>query len=214
MTDPGELAVRVAVATSLADLEERVAALEEMIAHPPLWHILPHVPELTAEQAAEIRDSAEAALRAGPFEHRVIPQPPPLTPDEIRHLLRECVTVVKPGETLVIRGRDWTPNQMRELQRVMDAWHEDGLILFRALIVPGDELGVVQPEPDFMSEVRTDIFRDSRGEAVRLTHLPTGVTVEAPTREEAQAKLGRALTRRDSGPRPHSRPPGGTPGAA
>ncbi len=47
--------------------------------------------------------------------------------------LRQCVTVVKPGETLVIRGRDWTPNQVREIQRVVDAKREDGTIGFKVL---------------------------------------------------------------------------------
>ncbi len=63
-------------------------------------------------------------------------------------------------------------------------------------------------EPAFMSEVRTDIFRNTNTEAVRLTHLPTGVTIEAPTRAEATTKLGRALERHAQR---HSE---GTPGAA
>jgi hypothetical protein len=98
-----------------------------------------HVPGIRS-----IDPDAEAARLA---RERIIPQPPPLTPGEIRQLLRECVTVVKPGETLVIRGRDWTPNQVREIQQVMDAMHEDGQIPFRALATFGDELGVVQQAP-------------------------------------------------------------------
>ena len=72
---------------------------------------------------------------------------PDLGRDEVRQLLRECVTVVKPGESLVIRGRDWTPNQVREIQDWMDAERESGRISFKVLVLPGDELGVVQPEP-------------------------------------------------------------------
>ena len=45
----------------------------------------------------------------------------PLTEDEVRRLLRECVTVVKPGEILVLQpGADVTPNQLREIQWMTD----------------------------------------------------------------------------------------------
>jgi hypothetical protein len=55
---------------------------------------------------------------------------------------------------------------------------------------------LAQSEPGFMSEVRMDeSLIDGTTVWVRLTHLPTGVTVEAPTRAEAVAKLGRALER-------------------
>jgi hypothetical protein len=51
-------------------------------------------------------------------------------------------------------------------------------------------------EPEFMSGTRADAFRNTRGVlATRLTHLPTGVMVEAMTRAEAVAKLGRAIER-------------------
>ena len=55
---------------------------------------------------------------------------------------------------------------------------------------------LAQPEPAFMSHVRAETFRDTETRAVRLTHLPSGVTVEAPTRGEAITKLGRAIERR------------------
>src|ERR1017187_9594981 len=70
-----------------------------------------------------------------------------LSPDEIRQLLRECVTVVKPGETLVVRGTNWTPSQTREIQQAMDEMHELGIVPFKALAVFGDELGVAEFEP-------------------------------------------------------------------
>ena len=70
----------------------------------------------------------------------------PLRPDEVRQLFRECVTVVKPGETLVIRDRNWTPNQVQEIQRWMDDEHESGRISFKVLALIGEELGVVEPE--------------------------------------------------------------------
>jgi len=72
----------------------------------------------------------------------------PLTEDGIRSLLRECVTVVRPGETLIIRAWEWmTPDQMREMQEVLNAMHDDGSMPFRAWIVPGAELGVVETAP-------------------------------------------------------------------
>ena len=70
-----------------------------------------------------------------------------LTEDEVRHLLSECVTVIRPGETLLLRcGRDWTPGQAREVQEWMDRaieWRDLG---FKALVVPADELGVAVAE--------------------------------------------------------------------
>ena len=52
------------------------------------------------------------------------------------------------------------------------------------------------PEPDFMKDVRTDAFRDTGLHAVRLTHLPTGITAVAESRGDAVAKLGRKLLTR------------------
>lgn len=68
-----------------------------------------------------------------------------LTEDEIRSLLRECVTVVKPGETLIIRGnRNWTPLQLREVQEWLDREPEWRGLAFKILVVPGEELGVAE----------------------------------------------------------------------
>ncbi len=123
--------------TETPSLEERVAALEarmDLSAIPSSW------PELSeAEKAGFIEAIGEAKARN---QYRLLNAP--LNPDEIRQLLRECVTIVKPGETLVICGRDWTPNQLHEIQQRMDAMHEDGIVPFRALAVPGDELGVAE----------------------------------------------------------------------
>lgn len=131
----------------MPDLEERVAALEEMLANPSRWFILPSWQPLTADQEAELRSDIGAALAAVPQSYRALPPVPPLTPDQVRCLLRECVTVVQPGETLVIRGRDWTPNQVREIQRAVDAMREDGAIGFKVLAVTCDELAVAEPGP-------------------------------------------------------------------
>jgi hypothetical protein len=69
-----------------------------------------------------------------------------LSEDQVRQLLRECVTVVKPGETLILRcGREWTPQQMREIQDSVDAMAEFRDLRFKVLVVPADELGVAEP---------------------------------------------------------------------
>ena len=126
-------------------LHQRVAALEEMLANPPRV-VFPPVPEFTLKQEAELAEAIGAALKAGPHEYKVIPRPPPLTRDEVRQLLRECVTVVGPGETLVIRGYNWTPNQCRDIQHAVDFMHDEGLIPFKVLAVFGDELGIAEQQ--------------------------------------------------------------------
>jgi hypothetical protein len=68
-----------------------------------------------------------------------------LKADEIRALLAESVTVVAPGETLVIQvDHTWTPNQMREYQCSLNS---SGLP-FRCLVVTGGNLGVAGPGRD------------------------------------------------------------------
>jgi hypothetical protein len=121
-------------------LAERVAALEAAFIAPL---ISPSSDALTGEQAAEFRERLTEA--AGRYEMRLIPQTPPLTPEQIRCLLRECVTVVKPGETLIIRDRNWTPNQVREIQQWMDDEYQSGRIGFKVLAIIGEELGVAEP---------------------------------------------------------------------
>ena len=54
-----------------------------------------------------------------------------------------------------------------------------------------------QPEPEFMCQVRVDTYRANKVESVRLTHLPTGVQVDAGSRAEAVVKLRKALAARD-----------------
>jgi len=135
-----------AVTDETPTLEQRVAALEEMIAN-PLRVVFPPVPEFTPEQEAELREALAAAMKAGPHQHRVNLQPPPLAEDEVRQLLRECMAVVKPGEHLILRV-PWstTPSQVRELQEVVSEMAEYLELPFRMLVLPGDELGVVQAE--------------------------------------------------------------------
>ena len=104
----------------------------------------PVTAEISEEQAREFERDWQEAL-SKPQQLLVPPQHPPLGEDEIRQLLRECVTVVKPGETLVIRGdRNWSPNQMREVQEMLEHMIQYLDLHFKALVVPGEELGVAE----------------------------------------------------------------------
>jgi hypothetical protein len=128
-------------------LEERVAALEATHSPPALVM----EPEWTREQHDEFMRLWHE-MTGGPWEHRELPPRPLLTPETARELLRECVTIVKPGETLVIRAADsWTAMQVRELQDVADMMAEDRNLGFAILCLPGEEFAVAtapaDPEP-------------------------------------------------------------------
>jgi hypothetical protein len=77
-------------------------------------------------------------------------------------------------------------------------------------------------EPDFMSHVQAETLHGTSILTVRLTHLPTGVTVAARDRQEAIYKLRKALAghaRRhydlqEAERRRQRKAAGGTPGAA
>jgi hypothetical protein len=121
------------------DLEERVAALEEAMSAPSLSASAPWT---EAEQADFLVRYTEA-IKQPPL---ILPLVPPLTPEQIRCLLRECVTVVKPGETLVVRvGFDLRPEQVRELQEVADALYSHRDFPFKVLVFPGEELAIAEP---------------------------------------------------------------------
>jgi hypothetical protein len=127
----------------MPDLEQRVAALEAAILHPP---VIAESPPLSDEDAARFKEEFDVAMRD--FRHqppRSLPSSPTLTSGQIRYLVRECVTVVKPGETLIIRDRNWTPNQIREIQQRMNDEYQSGRIGFKVLAVFGEELGVAEP---------------------------------------------------------------------
>lgn len=73
---------------------------------------------------------------------------PALTPEAIRTLLRDHLTVVKPGETLVMRpAADISPNQWRELQDMLDAWHSQGDLPFRVIALPAAEFVPTVSDP-------------------------------------------------------------------
>ena len=131
-------------AAAMPDLEEREAALEEMVAH-PLRIVSAPPGNFSDAQVAELRQQFDAAM-SGPYEHRVIPSPPPLTPDEIRQLLRECVTVVKPGETLIVRVPvTWAMDQVSNYQKNFSDWARWLDLPFKVIVVIGEELGVAEP---------------------------------------------------------------------
>ena len=97
-----------------------------------------------------------------------------LTPEQIRSFLKDNVTVVAPGETLVIRANDLTPNQARELSDLMNYAGENGPYLpFRTVVVPGDGLGVVGAETDeqFAARVAKALGSPQVRQAIRRERL-------------------------------------------
>ena len=73
-----------------------------------------------------------------------VQDPEPLTPDALRQILRECVTVVRPGETLIIRTADWTPEQADLYQTMLNIWLEDHGSPFLAVVVHADGLAIAE----------------------------------------------------------------------
>ena len=103
-----------------------------------------HVP-MTDEQAAEFKERFDAALREQAAHPLYVINREGVSPEEIRVLLRECVTVVKPGETLIIRvSEGMTPNQVREYQDMVDAgikfWH----LGIKAMVLRAQALGIAE----------------------------------------------------------------------
>ena len=94
------------------------------------------------------------------------------SPDEVRALLRECVTVVRPGELLVIRVPYGTPaDEARAYQRVLESAREAWGI--SAVVVVAEEFGVIPAAGDeafdkrVMAAInRLDVRADVRGGAV------------------------------------------------
>lgn len=126
--------------TGTSSLEERVAALEAALSMPPG----PSSRPWTDAELAEFRERFTEAVKQQPI--RVIPPEPPLTPDQIRQLLSECVTTVRPGETLAVRVPwETRPAQVAEYQRYVEEAIKTCAIPFRVLVLAGDELGAVQP---------------------------------------------------------------------
>ena len=127
----------------MPDLEERVAALEEKVAH-PLQIVSSPPGNFSDAQVAELQNALDDIAKNGPYTHRILPSPPPLTPEQIRQLLRECVTVVKPGEVLILRALEgWTPTQVRDVQEAAAMWLADNAPDVKALVIPPFEIAIV-----------------------------------------------------------------------
>ena len=151
------------------------------------------------ESPRPLDPDAEAATLAGNRE--------PLTPARVRSLLRECVTVVKPGEVLVIRV-PWNTSQweLREYGESLQAWNASHEGHLEAVIVPAEELGIAEAAPEparektgtFLDDCRTDIYSRAvpgvNGETVvRITHQPTGIAVDGASHFAAKGRMAEAL---------------------
>lgn len=120
-----------------ASLEERVAALEALalpaVSAPGTW---------TDEQVKEFEAAWAEAAGQPP---RWMPPRPALTQDEVRQLLSECVTVVRPGEILVLRApEDWNPDQALQLQEYMGYWLAENAPDIKVMVIPPMEIAVMQ----------------------------------------------------------------------
>ena len=168
------------------------------------WHaaMAPVTPATwTDEEIAEFGERFEAAM-AEQKAHPLVTvfREPPLSPDQIRSLLRECVTVVKPGEVLVIRvSENMTPRQCSEYQQAVDGWIAYGDLGIKVMVLPGEGLGITEsvPERDHAAWLR-DVRYFMNGipgavKSVTATHRPTGLQVTAPTQEQALTDLAALL---------------------
>jgi hypothetical protein len=81
------------------------------------------------------------------LEQRMTALPSLLDPETVRALLRESVTVVKPGEVLFFTVADpnITPNQLREIQEMTDWWLERNAPEFRVMVLMAGEMAVAEP---------------------------------------------------------------------
>lgn len=134
---------------------------------------------MTDEQAAEFRERFEAHMRENGrhwrSEIKLLPPRKLLTEDTVRELLRDHLTVLGPGEVVIIRTASWTPGQAWEYQQELDRWHAGGNLPFRAIVVHGDELAVVKPEagdaprrpPGMPTHAAIEIAWDADGDARR-----------------------------------------------
>jgi hypothetical protein len=134
-----------------AEVVRRVMALEaevERLRH-PLFMV--QAPQISEEDTARFREEygkALAGIGAEPWELKVYEPPRVLDPEMVRQLLRECVTVVKPGEVLFLRcPADFTPTHIRDLQEAVSEWLEYNALEVRVLAVPWVEMAVAEAPP-------------------------------------------------------------------
>jgi hypothetical protein len=72
-----------------------------------------------------------------------VTEPAILTAAAVEALLRECCTVVKPGETLIVRvPADASPRHVHQLGQYVHARAEAMGAAFHTLVVPAESLGV------------------------------------------------------------------------
>lgn len=96
---------------------------------------------VTEAQLAELRKRWEAVIDP-PLQVR-----PMLHKETILAAIRECVTVVKPGETLAVRlSENFTSGQLREYQEAIDSMTEYRGLGIHVLVLPGEELAVLPSE--------------------------------------------------------------------
>jgi len=72
----------------------------------------------------------------------------PVTPSSptVFDLLRESVTVVKPGEVLFFTGPEYfTPTHVREVQDMIDWWLAENAPDVKAVVLPHGEFAAAEP---------------------------------------------------------------------
>ena len=73
----------------------------------------------------------------------VVTEPAILTAAAVEALLRECVTVVRPGETLIVRvAADADVRKVHQLGQYVHTRAEAMGAAFHTLVVPAESLGV------------------------------------------------------------------------
>ncbi len=103
-----------------------------------------------------------------------------LRAQDLREFLKANVTVIAPGETLVVQvGEQLTATQVHEYQEALNWSHEDGGLPFRTLVVPGIGLGCVKAGP-LMASLRALAREEVATELKRAVR--TGSAEHDPTR--------------------------------
>ena len=111
--------------------------------------------------------------------------------EQIRDWLRASVTIVKPGETLVIRcPASWAPSTVRELGDFLRVWSEDAGDPFRYVILPPVGLAVAEQVPgdDFATRVAQAFAHPVVADALHMALLRGGPA--APTINDLRRQRG------------------------
>lgn len=90
-----------------------------------------------------------------------------LKPENVRELLRECVTVVQPGEILVLNFPHLSMAGLDEVRERLRAWNAENGTDLKVLIMSGDvELGVAPDRPEEVRKITQTLSADE-AEALR-----------------------------------------------